>query len=302
MTTTSSVETIATASQIVTSRDGTRISYQTIGTGPSLMIIPGANSMGDDYVWLATALADTFRVQIVERRGRGLSGEMGKDYSIAKECDDVAAVQQATDASYLFGHSFGGLIAFEAARNNKALRKLAVYEPGVSINNSIPTDWMPAYEAHLASGKPLDAFIDFIRGSGPAFMKWMPNWWLRLILPRVIQGDEWDKTVALLPSILIEHRELTRLDNTYQNYREVSADVLLMSGGKSPEFREQTLRTLAGVLPQSEINIFPKLDHFGPNSWCAVRGRTGHKSILHQLKHKLYRAVTVNAATLRRRP
>ncbi len=266
MTTVNGTAAVPNSSEIVTSRDGTRISYQTIEMGPSLIILPGMLSMAADYISLALALAGTFTAHIVERRGRGLSGDMGIDYSIAKECDDVAAVQEKTGAHFLFGHSYGGLVALEAARNNKFLRKMAVYEPGISINQSINTDWMPAYQAHLAEGKHLDAFVDFVRGSGSALMKVMPNWWLKLIMPRVIQGAEWDKMAVLLPSNLIEHKEVARLDNTYQNYREVSAEVLLMTGGKSPEFREQSLQALSSILPRSEIKIFPKLDHFGPTS------------------------------------
>jgi pimeloyl-ACP methyl ester carboxylesterase len=255
---------VSTTVRTTTSKDGTHISYQTVGMGEGLIIIPGALSVAEDYVPLAKALSDVFTVHIIERRGRGQSGAMGVDYSIIKECEDVAAIQKETDAHFLFGHSYGGLIALEAARKNDALTKIAVYEPGVSINHSIATDWIPAYEAHLARGKPLDAFIEFIRGSGPAFMKWLPNWWLRLILPRVIHGAEWDKIIALLPSNVIEHKEVKRLNNTTHNYREICAEALLMSGGKSPAFREQTLQALASVLSTSKIAVLPKLDHFGP--------------------------------------
>ncbi len=220
--------------------------------------------MAADYHALATALTDSFTVHIIERRGRGLSGAMGADYSIIKECEDIDAVQVKTDAHFLFGHSYGGLVALETARNNQGLTKIAVYEPGVSINQSIPVNWASAYQAHLAAGKPLDAFIEFIRGTGPTSMKWIPNGWLRLIMPIIIKGEEWDKMVALLPANLMEHAQVARLDNTYQNYREIVANVLLMSGGKSPAFREHTLRKLSGVLPKSDITILPKLDHFGP--------------------------------------
>jgi pimeloyl-ACP methyl ester carboxylesterase len=262
--TTSSIATAQPIFRSVTSRDGTRISYQSIGTGPSLIIIPGAMSLADDFVPLASEMADTFSTHIIERRGRGLSGEMGADYSITKECEDVIAVQQATDAHLFFGHSYGGLVAFEAARNNKTLRKLAVYEPGISINHSIPTDWMSAYQVHLDAENKLGAFIDFIRGMGPAFMKWIPDWWLRRLVPRMIGDSEWGKMAALLPGNLIEHKEVARLDNTYPNYREVSADVLLMSGGKGPGFRGEKLQIMSGVLAHCASKIFPKLDHFGP--------------------------------------
>jgi predicted alpha/beta superfamily hydrolase len=46
----------------------------------------------------------------------------------------VLALQAATGASFLVGHSYGGLIALEVARNNKDFNKIAVYEPGVSID------------------------------------------------------------------------------------------------------------------------------------------------------------------------
>ncbi len=251
----------AALSEFVTSKDSTQINYQTIGTGPALIIIPGALSLAADYHALAEALADRFTVHSIERRGRGLSGAMGADYSIRKECEDVAAVQAKTGAPFIFGHSYGGLIAFEAVRGNTALRKIAVYEPGISIDHSIPIEWASAYQAHLNAGKPLDAFIDFVQGLGPDSMKWVPKWWLRLIMLMVVKGEEWHKIVALLPANLLEHQEVARLDNSYPNYDQISACALLMAGGKGPNTARQTL---SGVLPQSEIKIFPKLDHFGP--------------------------------------
>jgi pimeloyl-ACP methyl ester carboxylesterase len=74
-----------------------------------------------------------------------------------KECEDVLALQAATGASFLVGHSYGGLVALEVARNNKAFNKIAVYEPGVSIDGSMPTGWMPGYEKKLAEKRNVDA-------------------------------------------------------------------------------------------------------------------------------------------------
>jgi pimeloyl-ACP methyl ester carboxylesterase len=118
------------ARRTVRSRDGTTISYQTVGQGPAVIVIPGAMSTADDYAAFADALAETFTVHTIERRGRGLSGPQGDHYGIGTECEDVAAVREQTEARYLVGHSYGGLVALETARNNTALTKLAVYEPG----------------------------------------------------------------------------------------------------------------------------------------------------------------------------
>ena len=106
--------------------------------------------MAADYAAFARALAERFTVHTIERRGRGESGPQGDDYSIVKECEDVLAVRAATGASLLVGHSYGGLVALEVTRNNEAFTKIAVYKPGVSIDGSMPTDWMPGSEGKLA--------------------------------------------------------------------------------------------------------------------------------------------------------
>src|SRR5690349_12333401 len=121
-------------SRVVRSTDGTRIGYLSVGTGPAGVVIPGVLSMAADYARFARALSEHFTVHTIERRGRGESGPQGDDYSLVKECEDVLALQAETGAALLVGHSYGGLIALEVARNNKAFRKIAVYEPGVSID------------------------------------------------------------------------------------------------------------------------------------------------------------------------
>jgi pimeloyl-ACP methyl ester carboxylesterase len=137
-------------SHAVLSRDGTRIGYLSVGGGPPVLVVPGVLSMAADYGAFARALSRHFTVHTIERRGRGESGPQGDDYSIDKECEDVRALQAETGAALLVGHSYGGLVALEVARNSKAFRKLAVYEPGVSIDGSMPTAWMPGYAKQLA--------------------------------------------------------------------------------------------------------------------------------------------------------
>src|SRR2546430_3833067 len=148
----------------VLSKDGAKISYLSMGDGPSVIVIPGVLSMAADYAAFARALAEHFTVHTIERRGRGLSSPQGDDYSMVKEREDVLALQQKTGASFLVGHSFGGLVALEVARNNTSLTNIAVYEPGVSIGGSISMDWMAGYEKKLAEKKDVDAFVEFSLG------------------------------------------------------------------------------------------------------------------------------------------
>jgi pimeloyl-ACP methyl ester carboxylesterase len=249
----------------VSSKDGTKIGYVSMGEGPAVLVIPGVLSMADDYADFGRALSERFAVHIVERRGRGQSGPQGAQYSVSKECEDVLAVRADTGASLLVGHSYGGLVALEAGRLGDAFTKIAVYEPGVSIDGSMPTHWMPGYESKLAGNKKLDALVEFTLADAPPRISWMPPWLMKLVFRLVFARFPTQRRMLdLLEPNLREWREIARLDDTYVNYREVSADVLLMYGGKS-DSRAVTLAMarLEAVLPRSRTKVFPKLDHFG---------------------------------------
>src|SRR5258708_2270233 len=250
----------------VKSSDGTTISYRTVGQGPALILIPGALSMAVDYSDLANALASAFRVHTIERRGRGLSGPQGPHYGMARECEDVAAVQVATGAQYLFGHSYGGLVALETARKNRGVRKLAVYEPGVSVDGLIPMGWIAAYERRLSQNRPLDAFVEFCIAFAPESAQRMPRWVMKVGLLIVLGRQERESRLRLLARGLLEHKEVARLDNSFANYREVAAPALLMSAAKAGgKWVEAAIGRLSQVLPVSEQRTFPRLDHFGPD-------------------------------------
>jgi pimeloyl-ACP methyl ester carboxylesterase len=256
--------TVIGATHSVRSRDGTTISYLSIGGGPSVLVIPGVLSMAADYAAFARVLAERFTVHTIERRGRGESGPQGDDYSIVKECEDVLALQAETGASLLVGHSYGGLVALEVARNNTALTKIAVYEPGVSIDGSMPIDWMPGYEKKLVEKKDSDALVECALGVGPEHLRKTPHWLMKLGLLLFISSHERQQMLGLLHENVCEWREIARLDSSYEHYREIAADVLLMYGGKSDSKAVNlAMERLAAILPHAETKEFPKLDHFG---------------------------------------
>src|SRR5260370_23489029 len=159
MKTTSHMSPTTDTTNTVLSQDGAKISYLTMGSGPSVLVIPGALSMAADYAAFASALAEHFTVHIIERRGRGMSSPQGDDYSMIKEHEDVLALLQKTGASLLVGHSYGGLVALEVARNNPSLIKVAANEPSVSIDGSSPMVWMPRYESQLVQQNYAISFV-----------------------------------------------------------------------------------------------------------------------------------------------
>jgi pimeloyl-ACP methyl ester carboxylesterase len=221
--------------------------------------------MAADYAAFARALAGHFTVHTIERRGRGESGPQGDDYSIVKECEDVLALRAETGTSLLVGHSYGGLVALEVARNNTSFTKIAVYEPGVSIAGSMPIDWMPGYEKKLTEKKDLDALVEFTLADAPPPLSKTPPWLMKLLLPLLfLRFPESRQMLGLLQANLHEWQEIARLDSSYEHYREIAAGVLLMYGGKSnSKAVNLAMERLAAILPHSETKEFPKLDHFG---------------------------------------
>jgi len=152
--------------RLVFSDDGTAISYRTIGAGMPLVIIPGSLGMAIDYEEFARQLSGPFTVHVVDRRGRE-SGIQGDNYSVEKESEDIQAVCTATNATCLFGHSYGGFVALEIAFRDSRFTKIALCEPGLSVDGSINVDWAPQCQAELDQGKYSDALVTFIHGLTP---------------------------------------------------------------------------------------------------------------------------------------
>src|SRR5215467_10066128 len=82
----------------VTSRDGTTIGYRQLGHGPGVVLLHGANESAQSHMRLAELLADAFTLYLPDRRGRGLSGLFGTDYSMQKEIEDLDALLTKTGA------------------------------------------------------------------------------------------------------------------------------------------------------------------------------------------------------------
>jgi pimeloyl-ACP methyl ester carboxylesterase len=251
--------------QIATSADGTPVEYLSAGSGPPVIVIPGALALASDLTAFATLLARRHTVHVVQRRGRGGSGPQGERYGIARECEDVEAVRARTGARLIFGHSFGGLVALRAACGSTEFDAVAVYEPGVSVSGSIPVDWIDRARQEVAAGADLAAFITFVSGINPDQTGRLPRWLLRLILRRALPRAELRQNLALMPQAISEHAEVGRLDGRLADYREVAAATLIMRGkGRGTSRQAVALARLAETIPRAETMTFPKLGHFAP--------------------------------------
>jgi pimeloyl-ACP methyl ester carboxylesterase len=125
---TAPAQTPATSFITVRSKDGAPIAAECAGAGPSLVIVHGGT--GDHTRWtpLFPHFASRFTVCAMDRRGFGRSGD-SPGHSLLKEAEDVAAVVGSQPGKvFVLGHSYGAVVALEAAFLTDKIRKLVLYE------------------------------------------------------------------------------------------------------------------------------------------------------------------------------
>ncbi|TDW14853.1 alpha/beta fold hydrolase [Kribbella kalugense] len=254
----------------VVSADGTVIGYRQVGSGPGVILLHGSMLAAQNFMKLASALDTDFTVTVPDRRGRGLSGPYGPDFGIDREVEDLQALLKETGAAKVFGLSSGALIGLRTAMVTPAIDQLALYEPPLSINGSVPLEWGQRYRRELAAGRSGAALATVFKGLGvdPLFRA-IPRF---LLVPLLTLGMRFQSKANgddvpipdLIPTMTGDLRILEQLADTGKEYATVDADVLLLTGSRSPAYFGISLDELTAVLPHSTLRTLPKLDHSGP--------------------------------------
>jgi pimeloyl-ACP methyl ester carboxylesterase len=255
-----------------TSRDGTPIGYWRSGQGKPLVLVHGTTADHSRWRTVLPLLEPHATVYAVDRRGRGASGD-GADYRIGYEFADIAAVVDAIGGPVdLIGHSYGAILSLEATRLTAGVRRLVLYEPPI-----VPPP--PSGAEHrlaklLEQDKRAQVVETFFRevARAPeeqvALLKSLPSWPAR---------------VAAAHTIV---REL-RIDDGYrfdpQRFADLSVPTLLLAGGDSPPFLQESTAALAEALPgarvvtlagQQHIAMDTAPDRFADEVLAFLRGGT----------------------------
>ena len=254
---------------LVTSADGTKIGYRTLGHGPGVVLLHGSMETAHSHMGMARSLADRFTVHLPDRRGRGASGPYPADFGIHTEVEDLAAVLAQTGTSSVFGVSSGGLIALEAARVLPAIRKVAVYEPALIMEGTAYTSWLPRYDREMMQGKVAAALVTSMAGLHLGPPPWFPRGLLTAATKAMMKSQ--DKKAApgeptmraLAPTLHYEGLLLTEMTGTAATFAGIAADVHLLTAGKGLSWLRPGFDALAATLPRVTRHDFPELDHGG---------------------------------------
>ncbi len=263
------------------SKDGTTIGFRQLGRGPAIVILHGGALASQHYMKLGSALADTFTVCIPDRRGRGMSGPYGPDYSIKREDEDLAAVVAETGAQCVFGTADGGLFALHGSVAVPEIRKVAVFEPVIFVGQPGLDEFKKTIargEALVGSGDIAGAMSSLAADAGndPRAQAVSPPYRLlarvfaspivcRAVLSLDALGARGDRVALrdLVPALIPELQQVKATEGTIDYYRDVTAECLLMSGTGAPPLFTATQDALMQVLPHATRMVLPGLNHGG---------------------------------------
>ncbi|MFA9558993.1 alpha/beta fold hydrolase [Evansella sp. AB-rgal1] len=246
----------------VTSKDGSKIAYDKVGNGPSLILIGGAFSYRKfpQQVELASLLSEYFTVYNYDRRGRGDSGDT-PPYDVAREIEDLQAlIDEAGGSAYVWGLSSGAALALRAVEKGANITKLALHEPPFVVkeeDRKPPKDFME-HTTNLIFHNERSAAIKFFMTKGmgaPSFvvsmMRFMPGVWSNLM--------EVAHTLPYDAALLDGYMEGKMLPAEWKN--SVKVPTLVIEGTESPASLRNSARALAEVLPNALLLSKKGLGH-----------------------------------------
>lgn len=244
------------------SKDGTTIAFDQFGTGPALILVPGAlnarsNSMQAELIRL---LEPHFTLISYDRRGRGDSGDT-QPYAVEREIEDLEAVIDAAGGSaFLFGTSSGATLALEATNTFPAkVNKLALFEPPILIDDSrppVPADYVDRLETAIAAGRRGDAVELFMQeavGVPAEFLAPMradPMWAAMEQLAHTLPYD------GLIARDFMAGKPLPS-----DRWIAATVPTLVMDGELSAPFFRDGAQALAELLPQAQRRTLEGQNH-----------------------------------------
>ena len=223
--------------------NGTKLYYEFRGTGPSLLLIPGAEGDAEEYLRVAELLDEEFTVLTYDRRGFSRSPRPASytGTTVDQQADDAAVLLTALGFSPagVWGNSSGAIIGLSLVlRYPELVRWAMLHEPPLFAGMSDPRGNLAFLKEATASGK-----VPFLRMlTGDAVYDGFSSGYRS----RLAADDTW-----------IKHE----FDN-FEYYRPADGElaavkrpVAVLFGAQSPPFFGEAANWLAARLGTQALNI-----------------------------------------------
>jgi len=244
--------------------DGTDLSYEIAGSGPSVVLVHGSSV--DRTAWnpVVAELAPSFRVLTYDRRGHGQSLPAGSGAGIDTDVSDLAGLLTATEFSpcHVVGSSFGALIVLRlAARQAGLVRSIAVHEPPVLFYLVEDLEQLPVVEELLRIGGEIFEQVEGgdVPGGARRFVDELAlgsgGW-------KSLSEEQREVFIANIRCWLGERAQPAAYDIDRRALSGFPGPVLISEGGRSPKHLKRiTEKIHAEALPQARYELVDSWGH-----------------------------------------
>lgn len=221
----------------IVATDGAKLTYLTFGEGRPLIISHGGFTVADEWFATARQLAPARQVVIIERRGRGRSGD-AQAHSLEQEIDDLDKVvtELGKDVD-LFGHSYGGALCLGYALRTGFDGKTVLYEPTTAMAATVGGEKLGPVQKLFDQGEVENSLALLYT----SVLRMAPEW-----VESVRESPTWDHHRKLLSTFLREVKALDAFAPTIEQCATLKAQVALLLGSKA----DQWTRNNAGAFVQ----------------------------------------------------
>lgn len=241
----------------VTSRDGTRITYDKVGAGPTLLVVNGALGFRAMSFarQLTRELAKHFTVIDYDRRGRGESGDR-PPYSVDREIEDLDALvrQASAEPPYVFAQSSGAALALRAAASGVPMKALVAYEPPYMVGDPPDrpaADYRERVTALIAQGRREEAVKLFMVTVGVP----RPVVFVMRFLPF------WKDMLAAAHTLPYDAAVMGDFEFPVQMLASVRVPVVVAVGEKTTSTLRRAAQATAEAIPGAEYRVASGMSH-----------------------------------------
>jgi pimeloyl-ACP methyl ester carboxylesterase len=241
----------------VRSPDGTRVALWGSGQGRPLVALHGVTIDHSTWDGVRPALEQVATLIAVDRRGHGASDPGPATHSLDQEVADLATVVAACPPPVdVLAHSYGGLVALEAARLGLPIGRLMVYEPSIDDDPHFPAvvDRVAALVDQGQTERAAETLLverSGVPAEAIAAVRDLPLW------PVVLRG------VQVFPR---EGAAVLGYRFDPERFAQLTIPTLVLGGGESPGWRHEAMRALHSTLPHSELRILADQGHLATHT------------------------------------
>lgn len=216
------------------------------------MLVHGALSHGAHWLPVAESLSDSCTCWVMDRWGRGASGEHS-GYHLDREVEDVSAVLEAAGpGAALLGHSSGAIYALEVARRSPPAA-LILYEPPIhGFHGRFVREVWDRIQVAARAGRFEDVVTIFLRDEAE-----VPP----MVLTALRDRPLWRERVATAPQAVREWEALIRADPAVERYGGIRVPTLLLGGERTARHPSFATRALASAMPDARVELLAGQGH-----------------------------------------